>query len=579
MHSSTRVALLFCCFLAFVSTAWPQGSVGTLNGTVLDQGGALVPGAAVIATNTTTGEEHRTTTTGAGAYTLPYMPAGTYVLRVSAQGFRTSEASNVVLHVAETLTVNITLQLGEVTQQITVSATTPLLESGTAEIGRYISLQEYNDWPTIVSSDGQRQIQDFIFSSLPGTTGTTFQGSINGGQNFSHEILIEGISLGRTEMMGGTSMEFSPSSDAISEFKLQTGAVSAQYNGGQTAVANFAIKSGTNDLHGSAFYYLQNEALNAEDTASKAEGLTKPIYRQNDFGYSVGGPVYIPKVYNGRNKTFWFTNIEHSHLQQLTSTGFATLPTQAFKNGDFSQLLNPAFTGNPLSGTQIGTDALGRPVIFGQIYDPRSTRLAPNGSIVRDPFPGNIIQNFDPVAANVISKAGITDPTYSTMLRNTPIDNCNGGLGRHSEGVKIDHNISERNHLSGYYNRSYLSSVNTPGLGPCWAPLPPAASPTSQWGEQIEPTQMVRLSLNSNLTPTILNRFAAGYNRFRNENGALPSFTGKDWAGKLGIQNTSANFFPGFTFTGNEYQGGTIPRLELTSVTITRAAVTFIRMT
>ena len=298
-----------------------------------------MPGAADIATNTTTGEEHRTTTTGAGAYTLPYMPAGTYVLRVSAQGFRTSEASNVVLHVAETLTVNITLQLGEVTQQITVSATTPLLESGTAR-DRALHLapriQRLADYREL---NGQRQIQDFIFSSLPGTTGTTFQGSINGGQNFSHEILIEGISLGRTEMMGGTSIEFEPVVGPISEFKLQTGAVSAQYNGGQTAVANFAIKSGTNDLHGSAFYYLQNEALNAEDTASKAEGLTKTDLPPKQFRIFGRWPVYIPKVYNGRNKTFWFTNIEHSHLQQLTSTGFATLPTQAFKNGDFSQLL------------------------------------------------------------------------------------------------------------------------------------------------------------------------------------------------------------------------------------------------
>ena len=288
MHSSTRVALLFCCFLAFVSTAWPQGSVGTLNGTVLDQGGALVPGAAVIATIQPPVKSTERLPLGLALTRCPTCrPA-----RTCCESRRRVFVPPKLVTSSSTFgdpTVNITLQLGEVTQQITVSATTPLLESGTAEIGRYISLQEYNDWPTIVSSDGQRQIQDFIFSSLPGTTGTTFQGSINGGQNFSHEILIEGISLGRTEMMGGTSMEFSPSSDAISEFKLQTGAVSAQYNGGQTAVANFAIKSGTNDLHGSAFYYLQNEALNAEDTASKAEGLTKPIYRQNDFGYSVGG--------------------------------------------------------------------------------------------------------------------------------------------------------------------------------------------------------------------------------------------------------------------------------------------------
>ena len=137
-----------------------------------------------------------------------------------------------------------------------------MLDAGSAEIGRYISAEEYKTWPILID-DGQRQIQSFIFDSLPGTTGGTFQGSINGGQQYSHEILIEGIPVGRADLMGGNNNEFSPSTEAIGEFKLQTGAVSAEYNGGQTAVANFSIKSGTNALHGSAFYYLQNESLNA----------------------------------------------------------------------------------------------------------------------------------------------------------------------------------------------------------------------------------------------------------------------------------------------------------------------------
>src|SRR6266568_9534613 len=380
---SKRVAFLVC-LTAAVATGLAQGPVGTLNGTILDQSGAVVPGATVVAVNSATAVESKTTSTSAGAYTLPYLPSGTYTIRVTAPGFRTSTAENVILRVAQDLTVNINLEVGAVSQQVTVSDQPPLLDAGTAEIGRYISVEEYKSWPILVD-DGQRQIQSFIFSSLPGTSGSTFQGSINGGQQDSHEILIEGIPVGRSDLSGGNNNEFSPSAEAISEFKLQTGAISAQYNGGQTAVANFNIKSGTNNLHGSAFYYNQNEALNANDLYDKTVGNKRPKFREHNYGYSLGGPVYIPKVYNGRNKTFFFTNLEHTKYNDLSSNGLGvTLPTKDFKNGDFSRLLDPNFTGNKLSGTQVSTcgadgkqlcfDALGRPIIFGQIYNPSTTR-------------------------------------------------------------------------------------------------------------------------------------------------------------------------------------------------------------
>src|SRR5947208_13835601 len=179
-RSVTIIAATFF-LIATITGVWGQGPVGTLNGTILDPAGAVVPGASVVAVNNATGEEHKTTSTSAGAYTLPYVPAGTYKLRISAPGFRTSEADNVILRVAQTLTVNMTLEVGAVSEQVTVSDKPPPLQSGTAEIGRYINTEEYKTWPIFVD-DGQRQIQEFIFSSLPGTTGNTFEGSINGGQ-------------------------------------------------------------------------------------------------------------------------------------------------------------------------------------------------------------------------------------------------------------------------------------------------------------------------------------------------------------------------------------------------------------
>ncbi|HFB98917.1 MAG TPA: carboxypeptidase regulatory-like domain-containing protein, partial [Bryobacterales bacterium] len=161
---------LLLCLVVSLGIAWGQGSVGTLNGTVMDSTGAVIPGATVVVTNVATGVEHTTTTTSAGAYTVPYLPAGTYTIRVSSPGFRTAVRENVILRAAQVLTVNITLELGAVTEEVTVSAAPPLLEAGTAEIGRYITTDEYQNWPIMVG-DGQRQIQDFIFRSLPGTTG------------------------------------------------------------------------------------------------------------------------------------------------------------------------------------------------------------------------------------------------------------------------------------------------------------------------------------------------------------------------------------------------------------------------
>ena len=540
--------------LAFAVLAWGQGAVGTINGTVLDPAGAVVPGATVTATNVGTNTETKTTSTGAGSYTLPYMPAGTYTIQVTAPGFRTATAENLILRVAQTLTVNLTLEVGEITEKVTVSATAPLLESGTAEIGRYISTEEYKAWP-IFLDDGQRQIQQFIFDALPGTTGGTFKGSINGGQEYSHEILIEGIPIGRADLSGGNNNEFSPSAEAIGEFKLQTGAIGAQYNGGQTAVANFSIRSGTNDLHGSAFYYHQNEALNSYSLSQKTQGLPKGRHREHNYGYSVGGPVYIPKIYDGRNKTFFFTNFEKDKRDDLRYGGFVTLPARAFKQGDFSRLFDPAFTGYSQSGTTIGTDGLGRPVRFGQIYDPLSTTTAPDGTVVRTPFDGNIIppSRFDPVARSILDNVGIVDPDFDRMNRNkNRLGTGQPYFNLHIIGVKGDHVISDKHRVSGYYNHSYRKRNNNGASR--YLPIPGPA--TSSWQEQITPGRMVRAAWDSTLKPTVLNRLAFGYNRFRNQNGSVPEYVNVGWPELLGLQGLPDTIFPTLSYAGQPWQGG-----------------------
>ena len=549
----TFVAGLF----AATGTAWAQGNVGTLNGTVLDASGAVIPGATVTATDAATGVENRTTTTSAGAYTLPYLPQGNYTVRVTAGGFRTATAENVILRAAQILTVNITMEVGAVNEQVTVSATPPVLESGTAEMGQYINQQEYKSWPILVG-DGQRQIQEFIFDSLPGTTGCTFQGSINGGQQYSHEILIDGIPLGRADLSGGNNNEMSPSLDAIGDFKLQTGAVGAQYNGGQTAVANFSIKSGTNEFHGGAFYYLQNEGLNAANLDDTTNGNKKARYRDDNRGAFVGGPVWIPKLYNGKNKTFFFFNYEKDLVNNLVYSGFTTVAPSEYRTGDFSNMFSPSWTGQSQAGQQIGTDALGRPVIFGAIYDPKSTRTV-NGKEVRDPFPGNTIptSRIDPVATNILG-VGLASPAFDKAFLNMPnLGTCCPYFHEHIIGLKIDENITDSEHFSAYYNQGYRERNNHSGGG--YLPIP--GPPTTRWQDQLTPSRMARASLNSTLRPTLVNRLAAGFNRFLNQNGEPLAQLNKDWASKIGIQNTAGTVFPAFSFSGPDWQGGTINQI------------------
>jgi len=552
MFRKSNLLIVAVCLALGMVSAWGQ-AVGTLNGTILDAAGAVVPGAAVVAIDNDTKVENKTTSTSAGAYTLPYLPQGTYTIRVTMSGFRQASAENVVLRAAQTLTVNINLEVGQISEKVTVSDTAPLLESGTAEMGHYINQEEFKAWP-IFTGDGQRQIQEFIFDSLPGTTGGTFQGSINGGQQYSHEILIDGMALGRADLSGGNNNEMSPSLDAIGDFKLQTGAVSAEYNGGQTAVANFSIKSGTNSLHGSGFYYLQNEDFNALDIGAK-----KARNRNNNWGYAAGGPVMIPKLYDGRNRTFWFTNFEHDKVNQMNASGFATLAPEAYRNGDFSQMLDPTWSGKALAGSTVGTDALGRSVVFGSIYDPTTTRNA-SGGVVRDPFPGNIIptSRINPVTAAIL-QVGLVAPTSPAMIRN--IQKLSSGqpfFDEHIIGIKVDQIINDKNRVSVFYNQGYRERNNNNGS---YTYLPVPGPPTTTWQDQLTPSNMGRLNVTSTITPTLINNFGIGYSRFVNDNGEPLAQVNKNWAQKIGIQNVSALAFPDFNFSGPDYQGGTIAKI------------------
>jgi hypothetical protein len=527
-----------------------QGERGTFNGTVTDPTGAAVPQATVKAVNVATNVETTFVTNEAGIYRMPYLPPGTYRISVTAAGFKTAVRENVILAVAQTLTLDFNLEVGQVTDSVTVSSEPPLIETGTAEIGSYVTKKEFDTWPIIVG-DGRRQLQQFIFTSLPGTTGSTWQGNINGSQNFSHEILIDGIPIGRMDVQGGGNNEFSPSAEAVSEFKMQTGMISAQFSGGATAVANFATKSGTNTLSGSAYYYGQNDVLRANSFANNAAGIPRQPFRQHNFGYAIGGPVYIPKVYDGRNKSFFFQNFERTMQDNFVSVGFSTLPVPDFKRGDFSRLFDRGFMGDPRAGTNF-TNPLGASARFGAIYDPLSIRHG-EGLRTRDPFPGNVIPaaRFSPVSRNILDMVGIDDPMFDTMLMNMPnLGTCCPIFDETMLTLKGDHIFSPHHRVSATFNRNFRSRFNSPGGR--WG-VPPA-SPTGLYQWQDTPGTMARFAHDWTVTPSILNRFAIGYNRFGNLNQTY--FLDQDWPARVGIENVPGTHFPALRFAGTAFQGG-----------------------
>ena len=541
---ATRRCLIlgFSAFLFSGSVAQAQVARSQFNGTVTDSAGGVLVGAAVIVTNVETNVASKTTTTEAGVYVIPYLPNGLYRIRVEATGFRPAQSEQITLRAAQTLTLDFKLDVDAITEALTVSA--PVIETSTAEIGHYVTTKEYQTWPIAVG-DGQRQVQQFIFSSLPGATGGTFEGAINGGRNYSHEILIEGIPLGRN-LQGGSNNEMSPPTEMVGEFKLQTGTLGAEFGGGQTAVANFVVKSGTNDFHGSGAYYLQDSSMDARPFQAKALGQNLPQRETQNWAVAVGGPVMLPK-YNGRNRSFFYASFEKTHAEDQSSTSFRTLPTREFQNGDFSRLFDPAYTGDTRSGTVIGTDALGRAVRFGQIYDPRTTRVV-DGRVTRDPFPNNQIPRamWDTVARNTHDQGLWDAPELDRLLNNQPqYSACCPVFDQKTFATKYDQVLNDQHKLSFYVNREWRERNNSPAgrYGP------PPGLPTNLYQFQSTPSWMIRATENWVISDRFLHRFAFGYNRFGNANRSV--YFNAGWPSKIGLTNQPDTTFPRFAFGGS----------------------------
>src|SRR5713226_3580971 len=387
--------LSFSLLLAFSAiTARAQSDRGSIAGTVLDSSGGAVANAKVSVTSTETGANYDAISGPTGGFRVQDVRVGTYAVSVSSPGFRVEKKTGVIVQVNSTASLEFSLQAGAVTETLTVVADAPAVQTETSEIGTVVSTKQIEELPLALSGTGQsllRSVESFVFLT-PGTVGPgtfsdssssgIFESKISGGQNLGTEVVLDGASIAHAEL-GPTFDENAPSVEAISEFKITTSTIPAEFGRTSGGVESFTTKSGTNSYHGTAFDLLHNDKLNAVPWNNISNGSNvKPRDHQNDYGGSLGGPVRVPKLYNGHDKTFFFFSWEQYRNNQGT-TNVTTLPTDAERTGDFSALLGaPTGAVNPCDNS---------PVLTGQIFDP-STTSCPTGFVGgRIAFPGNKI--------------------------------------------------------------------------------------------------------------------------------------------------------------------------------------------
>ncbi|HKV61887.1 MAG TPA: carboxypeptidase regulatory-like domain-containing protein [Candidatus Acidoferrum sp.] len=549
--------LSFSLLLAFSGiTARAQSDRGTIAGTVLDSSGGVVVNATVTVTRTETGANYSATTGPTGGYRIPDVQVGVYSVSVAAPGFKTETKTGVGVQINTTSSLDFSLQPGDVKETLTVVADAPGLQTESSEIGTVVSAKQIEELPLALNSTGQshlRSAESFVFLT-PGTAGPgtnsdspssgVFESKLAGGQNFSTEVILDGASIAHAEL-GSTFDENAPSIEALNEFKVTTSTIPAEFGRTSGGVESFTTKSGTNDFHGTAFDILRNDKLDAKLWTEDLNGTPKPRDHQNDFGGSLGGPVWIPKLYKGRDKTFFFFSWEQYRNNEGTSTSSnpSTLPTDAERTGDFSALLGPVLLTGGAGSPPILNPCDNTPVHLGQIFDP-STPSCPTGFVGgRIAFPGNKITTLSPVAQKILSYLQVHPNTSGGLnglisnfifLSNKPVRDTT--LTFH-----IDQNLGTKDKFFFSYSSRDQEQLNgTPALPP----------PLDGNFFKSRVSHYLRFGWDRTLSPSLLNHLNLGLNRLYDQSRGT-AVTGQDWEATLGIKGASGPGFPQIGFGGS----------------------------
>lgn len=531
------LSVLFALYaLSLLSmTAFAQTDRGTVTGRVTDNIGAAVGGATVVVTNIANGTSSTGTTNAEGLYTIPALTVGTYKLKVERTGFKVAEVSGIVITVGSTVGNDIALEVGQVSETVQITSDAAQLKTEDAKISSAVSNKQIDQLPLVVSGTMRSPFDLTLLTpeskplGLGGDAGTQGAGytsnfSLGGGQGGTWGITLDGASSG-TSRFGSTEWASlnTPSLDAITEFAVDTNGSKADAGRAQGGSLSFVSKSGTNEFHGTAYEFLRN---NYFDARNYFDGAKSSVLKQHDYGISFGGPVWIPKIYNGKNKTFFFGSAEFFKNRAGAGSFQTTVPTPEMYNGDFSKWVDN--TGKLLT-----------------IYDPATTRANPNYNsaqavsesnprFIRDPFPNNIIpaNRFSPltktylayVGQSVLPNAAGAPGTFGYVNNNFKSIAGSSLFPWTKWSLKGDHIFNDRHKLSGLYN--YGLSEVLPGVDG----FPRLAATVSDFRYTTQDSHVYRVNYTASIKPTLINYLYGGVNWWKQFN-YTPNIGG-GWKGK-----------------------------------------------
>ncbi len=537
--------------LALPSPCGAQSERGSVTGVVQDTTKAWIPGVSVKVVNTATNATVTVVSSEAGAYSAANLPPGIYRIEASIPGFQSANVAGIRLAAGATARIDMTLNIGAVTESVDVVARNALMQTEDAKVSTNISNELIDQLPLVVGG-AMRSVFDLV-STVPEAKGSGANVALGGGQGGSFGATLDGISVNTNRNADTTETAFlTPSVEAITEFSVETNGFKPEFGQAGGGAITFASKSGTNAFRGSVYDFLRNDALDSKGFFESAKG----IYRQNNFGASLGGPVRIPHLYNGRNRTFFFAAYEGFMNNQASNALTLSVPTPEMYDGDFSKWV----------------DANGRMLV---IYDPATTRQNPSGTgFIRDAFPGNRIpaDRFSAVArqylalartAVVPNRAGIVPGTLGYVSNNYLSPGGTTEEKTHKYSVKVDHSLSSAHRLSYLFNRA--SNEVAPGsAGAAGLPFP-----FNTFQSTSNDADLHRGSWDWVVSPRMVNHLSAGVNTF-NKNAYSPNVD-QNWKDTVCIPNAvdcNQNFgiisFSEFaTWGGSSYNGTEQPRFSI----------------
>ncbi len=506
----------YALFFLTLAVGWAQVSSGTITGTVNDGTGARVAKAKLRLVNLDTNVASAAESNEQGEYTFPLIPSGRYSLRVEQTGFQTAITREVTVELGRTIRLDYTLQLGQTTESVVVTSATPLLDSETSTVGQFIENKTIADMPL----NGRR------IGDLMGLAGNAIYISgdvirprvaIAGGRADQQQWLLDGVNASNVALEAPQAL-FNPPVESVQEIRIQQSGYSAEFGNSSSGVILTTTKSGDNRLRGNAYEYLRNDRLDARNFFA----ASRPPLRWNTFGFTLGGPISIPKLYNGKNRSFFFTSLEWQR-QRIGVVRLLTVPTNAERNGDFSGTRTAA-------GQQL------------TIFDPNTSPRAP--------FPGNVIppNRIDPVGkalASFLPEANRT-PTNAAGANNFNA-NASNGLNITTSTSKFDHIFNDNNRINVRYLLHDFPTFST-------AVYPtPAADPNSN--TQARRAYSTMVNYIRNLRPTLLNDLRFNWQpRF-----FIFSSTGlgEGWPTRIGLRGVDDRAFPRVAATGYAALGNT----------------------